>query len=98
MIISKVLERHLINRIIMAYDQASSEFWISCAFWVYQLLVMRGVFDTFDPILTANEGDVLHIKEGCLHYYLFCDVQPTYLIDTVSVDIIGSWNKLLGPS
>ena len=74
----------------------SAEFWISCAFWVYRLLVLRGVFVVFDPILTAKEGDVLHISSDCLQYYLFCDVQPNYWIDTAptSVGTIGSWNKL----
>ena len=73
------------------------EFWVSPAFWAYRLLVMRGCFAVFDPLLTAQDGDTLHVKPECLQYYLFCDVQANYWIDTAptSVGTIGNWNKSL---
>ena len=75
----------------------ADEIWMSCAYWVYRLLVLRGCFEVFDPILGAKEGDQMHVRSDCMAYYLFCEVQPNYWIDTMpaSVGTIGSWNKHL---
>lgn len=78
-------------------DNYLDEAWLSCAFWVHRLLVLRGVFLEFDPLLSAWKGDILSIKPECADFYLFCDVAPNYWIDTAptSVGTIGSWNKRL---
>ena len=75
----------------------AEQLWSSCAFWIYRLLVMRGLFQAFDPILTANLGDRLQIKPECLPYYHFCDVKANFWIDTApsSVSAIGTWNRNL---
>ena len=51
----------------------------------------------FDPLLTAQDGDTMHIKAECWQYYLFCDVKANYWIGNAptSVGAIGNWNRLL---
>ena len=58
------------------------DLWTSVAFWMYRLLVMRGVFEKHDPILTSAVGDVLNVRSECQEYYLFCDMKANYWIDT----------------
>lgn len=72
-------------------DQA----WNSAAYWIYKLLVIRGVFDVFDPIMLSSTGDQLPIRPECSEFYLFCEASPNYWIDTapVSVSTLGNWNK-----
>ena len=69
----------------------------SCAFWIYRLLVLRGLFFSFDPIKHAKGGCTLDIRPECLEYFLFCDVKANFWIDTApsSVSTIGVWNKTL---
>ncbi len=71
--------------------------WMSSAFWVYRLLVFRGCFQVLDPLKSAKEGDVLHFRPECIKFFLFCDCQPNYWIDTlpVSVGTLANWNKHL---
>lgn len=75
----------------------AEECWVSAAFWVYRLLVLRDVFTEFNPMLSAKEGDVLQVRVDCLQYYLVCDAQLNFWIDTAptSVCTIGCWNKVL---
>ena len=39
----------------------------------------EGMF-LFDPLKSAKEGDVLHVKPECMHFFLFCDCQSNYWI------------------
>lgn len=73
------------------------DLWTSVAFWMYRLLVMRGVFEQYDPILTAAVGDSLKVRPECEDYFLFCDMKANYWIDTApcSVDTLSAWNKTL---
>lgn len=71
--------------------------WWSPAYWVYRLPVLRGVFDVFDPIRTAVAGDVLAVRDECLSFFLFCEVQHSFWLDSApsSADTISEWNRLL---
>ena len=62
---------------------------------MYRLLVIRGVFEKHDPILTSAVDDVLNVRSECQEYYLFCDMKANYWIDTApcSVDTLSAWNK-----
>lgn len=73
------------------------DMWTSAAFWMYRLLVMRGIFEQHDPILTAAVGDLLKVQPECEDYFLFCDMKANYWIDTApcSVDTLSAWNKKL---
>lgn len=67
----------------------------SAAFWIYRLLVFRGVFHVNDPIKTCKAGERIWIKPGCLKFFLFCAVNQNFWIDTAptSVAVIGNWNR-----
>ena len=71
--------------------------WWSPAYWIYRLLVMRGVFHTFDPIKFASVGEVLHIRDDCLQFYLFCEVRHSFWCDAQpsSVSVISAWNQMM---
>ena len=58
---------------------------------------MRGCFVHPDPIRDANLGHELLLHPKCMQYYLFCDAEAKYWIDTapVSVGTLGSRNKKL---
>ena len=82
------------------YDQPHADsyhelVWNSCGYWIYRLLLVRGVFQCYDPILSACVDDVLHIQPECLHFYLFCEVGHDYWVDTaaVRVHMISTWNR-----
>ena len=53
------------------YSGYAAHIWNSPAYWIYRQLVMRGCFDSFDPILTLNVGDEIKVAETCLPYFLF---------------------------
>ena len=75
----------------------AEQIYCSCAYWIYRLLVFRGLFPVFDPLKLVMVGDNLNVKPECLDYFLFCDVDSNYWLDTApsSVSTIGSWNKAL---
>lgn len=65
------------------------------AFWLYQLLVLRGAFIDGDPIRTAAPGQKLHVRPEALDWFLLCYCRKDMWIDTcpVSVQILGHWTK-----
>jgi len=75
----------------------AEQMYTSPAYWIYRLLVMRGVFDKFDPIRHAEAGNVLAVRQACLDYFLFCDVDTNFWIDTAptSVKGLGDMNRTL---
>lgn len=58
-----------------------------------RFLVIRDCFVHTDPIECAKVGDILELKLNCMQYFLFCDVEPNYWIDTapISVATLGTW-------
>lgn len=75
----------------------SKQQWWSPAYWVYRLLVLRGVFTVFDPITSAAAGELLVVREECMPYFLFCEVRHSFWLDCApsSVGTISEWNKSL---
>ena len=75
----------------------ADKLWNNCSFWLYRLLVMRGVFDKLDPILHAMVDDELVIRPECQDYFLFCECVPDFWVDTapVSVGTLSDWNRAL---
>ena len=78
-------------------EQYRELMWSSMAFWVYRLLVMRGVLVGDDPIWDVEVGATLQIRSECLDFYLFCEVRANWWLDTApsSVGAISHWNRML---
>ena len=71
--------------------------WSNCSYWLYRFLVIRGVFEKFDPILHATSGQLLTIKPECNDYFLFCEASANFWVDAapVSVGTLSQWNRQL---
>lgn len=59
--------------------------------------MFRGVFDSFDPLASAEMGTSISFRPDCLEHFLFCDVTANFWIDTapVHVNAISGWNRML---
>ena len=55
----------------------SDNMWFNGSYWIYRMLVIRGVFSSMDPILEAELGQELTIRPDCSDFYLFCDCNAT---------------------
>ena len=78
-------------------EEYARTIWYSPAFWIYRFLAVRGVLVQADPLLHACVGDELLIRPECLHYFLFCDVNNNYWIDTAPIHVhtLGNWTRKL---
>lgn len=67
------------------------------AYWIYRLLVLRGVFERLDPLSApgVREHQVLHIKPEAKDYYLLCEATADDWVDTlpISVATLGRYTR-----
>ena len=83
------------------YHDMDEEDWVFVkqrpAYWVYRLLVMRGVVEGGDPLGArgVQPGMVIAMKKCAEDYYLLCDCAADEWCDTmpVSVQILGNWTR-----
>ncbi len=76
-------------------EEYANSIWYNNSYWIYRMLVIRGVFVSHDPILSASNGQELVIKPGFLKFYLFCESNANYWIDAAPVhtNTLGNWNR-----
>lgn len=70
---------------------------MSPAYYLYQLLVRRGAFKEWDPLVSAHDKAELPIAKHAQDWYLLCSCTPDTWVDTlpVSVAILGCWTKAI---
>ncbi|GLC47223.1 hypothetical protein PLESTM_002046900 [Pleodorina starrii] len=87
------------------YDRYEGEGWDFLrerpAYWVYRLLVMRGVFQGADrdPIAAGGlrRGDAILVRDSAKDYFLLCEALSEDWVDTLPVGVatLGIWTKTI---
>lgn len=68
-----------------------------CSYWLYRLMVLRGMFTKKDPLLSAKKGDVLQLRPDARDFFVFCGCSDDYWVDAMAVrpGTISNYNREL---